>query len=232
MTVTIYHNPKCGTSRAVLAMLRERGETPVVIEYLKTPPSREKLKQLIAAMAIPVRSLLRRKEAPYAALGLGDPKRTEDEILDAMVAKPDPDRAPDRRCSEGRPALQAKREAERNHAATESAGVRRRTWRLFSTLRGPWRRCSWRRTPTLSKRRRGQQGIFFGHGVVRAVEPRTGALTLDHGDIKGCMPAMEMMFRVANLNLSRTLRPGDAIDFTIDGGKFVILEATVVRRPR
>ncbi len=78
----------------------------------------------------------------------------------------------------------------------------------------------------------GEQGIFFGHGVVRAVEPRTGALTLDHGDIKGCMPAMEMMFRVANPNLSRTLRPGDAIDFTIDGGKFVILEATVVRRPR
>ncbi len=87
MTVTIYHNPKCGTSRAVLAMLRERGETPVVIEYLKTPPSREKLKQLIAAMALPVRSLLRRNE-PYAALGLGDPKRTEDEILDAMVANP------------------------------------------------------------------------------------------------------------------------------------------------
>ncbi len=88
MTVTIYHNPKCVTSRAVLAMLRDRGETPVVIEYLKTPPTREKLKQLIAAMAIPVQSLLRRKEAPYAALGLGDPKRTEDEILDAMVANP------------------------------------------------------------------------------------------------------------------------------------------------
>ncbi len=88
LTVTIYHNPKCGTSRNVLAMIRERGEKPVVIEYLKTPPTREKLKQLIAAMAIPVRSLLRRKEAPYAALGLDDSNRTDDEILDAMVANP------------------------------------------------------------------------------------------------------------------------------------------------
>jgi arsenate reductase len=69
-------------------MLRERGEKPVVIEYLKTPPNRAKLKQLIAAMGVPARSLLRRKEAPYVALGLDDPKRTDDEILDAMVANP------------------------------------------------------------------------------------------------------------------------------------------------
>ena len=78
----------------------------------------------------------------------------------------------------------------------------------------------------------GAQGIFFGHGVVRAIQPGTGALTLDHGAIKGCMPAMEMMFRVARPDLSRNLRPGDAIDFTIDGGRYVILEATVVSRAR
>jgi Cu/Ag efflux protein CusF len=78
----------------------------------------------------------------------------------------------------------------------------------------------------------GEEGIFFGHGVVRAIEPQTGALTLDHGAIKGCMPAMEMMFRVASPQLGRRLRPGDAIDFTIDGATYVILDATVVSRPR
>ena len=88
MTVTIYHNPKCGTSRKVLAMIRERGETPVVIEYLKTPPGRERLKELIAAMGIAPRALLRRKEGVYAALGLDDPARTDDDIVDAMVAHP------------------------------------------------------------------------------------------------------------------------------------------------
>ena len=88
MTITIYHNPKCGTSRNVLAMIRERGVEPVVIEYLKTPPTRGRLQELIAAMGIEARALLRRKEAPYAALGLDDPRLTEDEILDAMVANP------------------------------------------------------------------------------------------------------------------------------------------------
>ena len=78
----------------------------------------------------------------------------------------------------------------------------------------------------------GAAGIFFGRGVVTAVEPGTGLLTLDHGAIKGCMPAMVMMYRVERPDLSRTLRPGDAIDFTIDGGKYVILDATVVRRGR
>lgn len=78
----------------------------------------------------------------------------------------------------------------------------------------------------------GETGIFFGHGVVRAIEPRTGALTLDHNAIKGCMPAMEMMFRVERPDLSRSLRPGDAINFTIDGGRYVILDATIVSRPR
>ena len=88
MTITIYHNPKCGTSRNVLAMIRERGVEPGVIEYLKTPPARERLQELIAAMGITARALLRRKEAPYAALGLDNPRLTEGEILDAMVANP------------------------------------------------------------------------------------------------------------------------------------------------
>jgi arsenate reductase (glutaredoxin) len=88
MTVTIYHNPNCGTSRNVLAMIRQSGEEPVVIEYLKTPPTRERLKVLIAAMGIPVRTLLREKGTPYAELGLVDPKWTDDELMDFMMAHP------------------------------------------------------------------------------------------------------------------------------------------------
>ena len=75
MTFTIYHNPECGTSRNTLAMIRQSGEEPEVIEYLKTPPSREKLVELIAAMGITPR-------------GLGDPKWTDDELLDFMIAHP------------------------------------------------------------------------------------------------------------------------------------------------
>ena len=88
MTVTIYHNPACGTSRNTLAMIRQSGEEPVVIEYLKTPPSRERLVELIAAMGVPVRALLREKGTPYAELGLADPKWTDDELIDAMLAHP------------------------------------------------------------------------------------------------------------------------------------------------
>jgi arsenate reductase (glutaredoxin) len=88
MSVTIYHNPDCGTSRNTLSMIRQSGVEPVVIEYLKTPPSRETLKQLIAAMGIPVRALLRAKGAPYKELGLDDPKWTDDELLDFMMAHP------------------------------------------------------------------------------------------------------------------------------------------------
>ena len=88
MTVTIYHNPKCGTSRNVLAMIRRSGEEPVVIEYLKDPPSRERLMELIAAMGIPVRALLCERGTPYAALGLSDPKWTDEELLGFMVAHP------------------------------------------------------------------------------------------------------------------------------------------------
>ena len=88
MTVTIYHNPNCGTSRNVLAMIRQSGEEPVVIEYLKNPPSRERLKALIQAMGIPVRALLREKGTPYAELGLSDPKWSDDQLLDFMMANP------------------------------------------------------------------------------------------------------------------------------------------------
>ncbi|MER9578726.1 arsenate reductase (glutaredoxin) [Mesorhizobium sp. M0189] len=88
MTVTIYHNPDCGTSRNTLAMIRQSGEEPKVIEYLKTPPSREKLVELIAAMGMTPRQLLRQKGTPYAELGLGDPKWSDDEILDFMLAHP------------------------------------------------------------------------------------------------------------------------------------------------
>jgi arsenate reductase len=88
MTVTIYHNPQCGTSRNVLAMIRASGEQPVVIEYLKTPPTRERLKELIAAMGIPVRALLREKGTPYAELGLGDTKWSDDQLLDFMLTHP------------------------------------------------------------------------------------------------------------------------------------------------
>ena len=88
MTITIYHNPDCGTSRNSLAMIRQSGEEPEVIEYLKTPPSRERLVELIAAMALTPRELLREKGTPYAELGLGDPKWTDDELIDFMIAHP------------------------------------------------------------------------------------------------------------------------------------------------
>jgi arsenate reductase len=88
MTVTIYHNPDCGTSRNTLAMIRQSGEEFEVIEYLEAPPSRETLVELIAAMGISPRELLREKDTPYAALGLADPKWTNDELIDIMLAQP------------------------------------------------------------------------------------------------------------------------------------------------
>jgi arsenate reductase len=86
--VTIYHNPACGTSRNVLALVRNSGEEPEVIEYLKTPPSRAVLADLIRRMGIPVRDVLRQKGTPYEELGLGDPALTDGQLLDAMVAHP------------------------------------------------------------------------------------------------------------------------------------------------
>jgi len=88
MTVTIYHNPTCGTSRNTLAMIRQSGEDVELIEYLKTPPSRERLVELIKAMGISVRALLREKGTPYAELGLADPKWSDDELIDFMLAHP------------------------------------------------------------------------------------------------------------------------------------------------
>jgi arsenate reductase len=88
VSVTIYHNPACGTSRNTLAMIRQGGEEPEVIEYLKAPPDRARLLELINAMGISVRGLLRQKGAPYAELGLADPKWSEDELIDFMLAHP------------------------------------------------------------------------------------------------------------------------------------------------
>jgi len=88
MDVIIYHNPDCGTSRNTLAMIRNAGIEPHVVEYLKTPPSREKLTQLIQRMGISVRALLREKGTPYAELGLSDPALTDDQFLDAIMAHP------------------------------------------------------------------------------------------------------------------------------------------------
>ena len=76
----------------------------------------------------------------------------------------------------------------------------------------------------------GAAGIFYGRGLVKTVEPGTGWLTIAHNDIMGCMPAMEMMFRVRAPEVSLGLRPGDTIDFTLDGGKFIILDARLVSR--
>lgn len=88
MSVTIYHNPDCGTSRNTLEMIRRSGTEPEVIEYLKHPPSRTKLVELIAQMQMKPRDLLRQKGTPYAELGLGDAKWTDDELIDFMLAHP------------------------------------------------------------------------------------------------------------------------------------------------
>lgn len=88
MSITIYHNQSCGTSRNTLAMVRQSGVEPIVIEYLKTPPSRAKLVELIAAMGMKPRDLLREKGTPYAELGLGDSRWTDDQLIDFMIAHP------------------------------------------------------------------------------------------------------------------------------------------------
>jgi arsenate reductase len=86
--ITIYHNQDCGTSRNTLAMIRQSGEEPDIIEYLKSPPSRARLTELITAMNIPVRKVLREKGTPYAELGLADPKWSDDELIDFMLKHP------------------------------------------------------------------------------------------------------------------------------------------------
>jgi arsenate reductase len=88
MNITIYHNPNCGTSRNTLALIRNTGVEPQVIEYLKHPPSREVLKELIAKAGLTVREALREKGTPYAELGLDNPALSDDALLDAMLAHP------------------------------------------------------------------------------------------------------------------------------------------------
>ena len=86
--ITIYHNPACGTSRNTLALIRNSGVEPTVIHYLETPPSRETLVALIAAMGMPVRDLLRKNVPPFEALGLAEERFSDDELIDAMLAHP------------------------------------------------------------------------------------------------------------------------------------------------
>ncbi len=86
--ITIYHNPACGTSRSTLALIRNAGIEPRVIEYLNDPPDRETLNKLIAAMGVPVREVLREKGTPYAELHLENPALSDDELVDAMLAHP------------------------------------------------------------------------------------------------------------------------------------------------
>ena len=88
MTVTIYHNPDCGTSRNALAMIKASGETPVVIEYLKTPPSRARLVELLKAMRMTPRQLLREKGTPYKELGLDQDRWSDDQLIDFMMRHP------------------------------------------------------------------------------------------------------------------------------------------------
>jgi arsenate reductase len=87
-TVTIYHNPKCETSRNTLALIRNAGIEPVVVEYLQQPPGREQLRAMIATAGLSVRAALRQKGTPYEALGLGNPALTDDQLLDAMMKHP------------------------------------------------------------------------------------------------------------------------------------------------
>ena len=86
--ITIYHNPECGTSRNTLAIIRHSGIEPEVIDYLQTPPSKQRLQELIAAMGLPVRAVIREKGTPYGALQLADPKWSDDELIDFMLAHP------------------------------------------------------------------------------------------------------------------------------------------------
>ncbi len=88
MTITIYHNPNCGTSRTVLAKLLELGHKPKVVEYLKTPPSRDEMKTLLKGLAMKPRDILRRKGTPFEDLALDDPAKTDEQLLDALGAHP------------------------------------------------------------------------------------------------------------------------------------------------
>ncbi|WP_173088595.1 arsenate reductase (glutaredoxin) [Devosia sp. 1635] len=88
MSVTIYHNPDCGTSRNTLAMIRQSGVEPIVVEYVKTPPSRDRIVELVSAAGLSLRDALRKKDTPFEELGMADPAKTDDDLLDAIGANP------------------------------------------------------------------------------------------------------------------------------------------------
>lgn len=88
MAVTIYHNPRCSKSRATLALLEEKGVDLEIVEYLKTPPSKAEMKRILEGLGMEPRDLMRKKEAPYAALGLGGDGHSRDQLIDAMLANP------------------------------------------------------------------------------------------------------------------------------------------------
>ena len=88
MDVIIYHNPQCGTSRNALGLIRNAGIEPHIVEYLKTPPTRLLLRQMIERMGAGVRHVIREKGTPFQELGLGDPSLSDDQLLDAMMARP------------------------------------------------------------------------------------------------------------------------------------------------
>ena len=87
-TLTLYHNPRCSTSRQALTLLRERGIEPVIVEYLKTPPDRATLQGLVAASGLPLREFLRSKEVPYQVLNLGRADMSDDQLIEAVLAHP------------------------------------------------------------------------------------------------------------------------------------------------
>ena len=109
--VTIYHNPNCGTSRNVLGLIGNAGIEPTIIEYLKAPPDRQILLGLIKRMGIRVRDLLRRKDTPYDELGLDDPKWTDDQLIDAMLAKSNSHQSSDSRDTSWRKAMSSVRDS-------------------------------------------------------------------------------------------------------------------------
>jgi arsenate reductase (glutaredoxin) len=107
MAVMIYHNPSCGTSRNTLAMIRQSGEEPEIIEYLKTPPTRQRLVEVLRSMRMRPRELLRRKGTPHDELGLDEPKWSDDESHHADARTPDPDQPPNCRDIQRRTSLPA-----------------------------------------------------------------------------------------------------------------------------
>ena len=129
MAIVIYHNPNCGTSRNTLAMIRQSGEEPEIIEYLKTPPTAERLRHLLDDMGISVRDLLRKNVPPYEALGLADPKWTDEQIIDLMVEHPDPHQPADCSHAQGGEAVPAFRSCARHPAQSEYRPIHQRGWR-------------------------------------------------------------------------------------------------------